>query len=307
MRTFLASFAIASAVAAFAACGSSNADSSSGSPDAAADAHSNTIAEDASAGIDATDGGSSVPSQCTITADHATCPHQTTTITTRTVAYATPISAAPAAGYPVVVFFQGSFVAGDGAFDANASDTFNRYALTRTIAALLDRGYVVLAPDALTAGNTFWQTNIPPYAQAWTGCADDLFVKGILDALDKGTFGKVDTAHLYAMGISSGGFMTSRMAVSYPGKFRALVDHSGSYATCGSTCTVPTPLPADHPPTFFIRGDSDTVVPMSVVTPYVDALTNEGHEVKVVLGADAGHQWVDEAIDAVPAWFDSHK
>jgi hypothetical protein len=46
---------------------------------------------------------------------------------------------------------------------------------------------------------------------------------------------------------------------------------------------------------------------MSIVTPYVDALTSEGHEAKVVLGADAGHQWVDEAIDAIPSWFDAHK
>ena len=80
-------------------------------------------------------------------------------------------------------------------------------------------------------------------------------------AASTAAFGPINTTRLYAMGISSGGFMTSRMAVSYPGKFRALADHSGSYATCSDTCTVPTPLPSNHPPTLFLHGDTDAIVP----------------------------------------------
>jgi predicted esterase len=96
------------------------------------------------------------------------------------------------------------------------------------------------------------------------------------------------------------------MAVSYPGRFRALVDHSGSYATCSAACSVPTPLPADHPPTLFLHGDMDMVVPASAVQPYVAALQAEGHETKLVTDADAGHQWLPEGVDAIPAWFDAH-
>jgi predicted esterase len=108
------------------------------------------------------------------------------------------------------------------------------------------------------------------------------------------------------MGISSGGFMTSRMAVSYPGRFRALADHSGSYATCSDVCTVPTPLPANHPPTLFLHGDTDLVVPITAIQPYIDALNAEGFETQLVTDAVAGHQWLSEAVQAIPAWFDSH-
>jgi dipeptidyl aminopeptidase/acylaminoacyl peptidase len=178
--------------------------------------------------------------------------------------------------------------------------------LTLTIKALLDGGYTVVAPDTSGNGSTFWDTNIPPYAQAWSGCPDDVLMKNLFTALSGGALGPVDGARLYAMGISSGGFMTSRMAVSYPGRFRALVDHSGSYATCSDICVVPTPLPSDHPPTLFLHGDLDAVVPLSAIQPYLDALTAEGHETKLVTDPSAGHQWLSEGPQAIPAWFDAH-
>jgi predicted esterase len=132
-------------------------------------------------------------------------------------------------------------------------------------------------------------------------------MQNLFKASEAGNFGPINRGRLYAMGISSGGYMTSRMAVSYPGKFRALADGSGSYATCSSTCTVPTPLPTDHPPTLFLHGDADNIVPMSTVQSYVDALRAEGHEVKVVTDADAGHEWLVEGPAAIPASFDLHR
>jgi len=245
-------------------------------------------------------------SRCQITPANATCQHQTTMLSGRTVAYETPLGSAPAAGWPAVVYFQGSLVPGEDAFSAASSAPFDQYDLTRTVAALLDGGYVVIAPDAAGNGTTYWETNIPPYAQSWSGCPDDVLMQSLLGSLSTGTFGPIDVTRLYAMGISSGGFMTSRMAVSYQGKFRALADHSGSYATCSATCTVPTPLPADHPPTLFLHGDQDDVVPLSAIQPYIDALTAEGHEAQLVTDVDAGHQWLPEGPQVIPAWFDSH-
>ena len=121
-----------------------------------------------------------------------------------------------------------------------------------------------------------------------------------------GTFGPLDASHRYAMGISSGGFMTSRMAVSYAGSFRALAIASGSYATCGTSCTLPATLPADHPPTLFLHGAADQTVPLSIMTPYRDKLVAEGRVVDTVINMDAGHEWLPEAKTAVPAWFDTH-
>jgi poly(3-hydroxybutyrate) depolymerase len=224
----------------------------------------------------------------------------------RHIAFATPLGTTPPAGWPAVIFFQGSFVPGHSSFAARRSDPFGLVQLVLTIKALLDRGYAVLAPDASSGGTAFWETNIPPFAFDWSGSPDDVFMRAIFDAIAHGAFGTIDPTRLYAMGISSGGFMTSRMAVSYAGKFRALVDHSGSYATCGSICSVPRPLPADHPPTLFLRGDKDALVSMASIQVYIDALTAEGHEVELVTDPTAGHEWLVEGSSAIPSWFDSH-
>jgi poly(3-hydroxybutyrate) depolymerase len=276
--------------------------SSVGATDAAASEASDAVAEETTG-----DGGAS---RCHVTGTGIACDHQTTTASdgasSREVVYAVPLGTPPAAGWPAVVYFQGSFVPGHSAFAATQSDPFGMYELTLTIAALLDDGYAVLAPDTQSGGSTFWQTNIPPYAASWSGCADDVLMKALLAGLGQGTFGPVDASRLYAMGISSGGFMTSRMAVSYAGRFRALADHSGSYATCSNVCSVPTPLPSDHPPTLFLHGDQDAVVPMTAVQPYLDALNAAGKETKLVTDADAGHQWLAESVQAIPAWFDGH-
>lgn len=248
------------------------------------------------------DGGVSAP--CVVNASGVTCEHLVTTVFGRTVAHSSPRGVAPAAGWPTVLYFQGSFVAGDTAFSAAPGAQFGMYQLTLTIKALLDRGYAVVAPDA--SGGSVWETNVPPYAQSWSGSSDDVFMQALLTALGSGVLGHVDTARLYAMGISSGGFMTSRMAVSYAGRFRALADHSGSYATCSTLCNVPTPLPADHPPILFLRGEKDMLVPGSSVTPYLDALVAEGHEAKLVTDPAAGHEWLAAGVTAIPAWFDGH-
>jgi predicted esterase len=65
-------------------------------------------------------------------------------------------------------------------------------------------------------------------------------------------------------------------------------------------------LPADHPPTLFLHGDTDTIVPMASVQPYLSALQAEGHETMLVTDPDAGHQWLPEGPDVIPAWFDAH-
>jgi dipeptidyl aminopeptidase/acylaminoacyl peptidase len=129
----------------------------------------------------------------------------------------------------------------------------------------------------------------------------------MLDQMSAGQFGAIDMTRLYATGISSGGYMTSRMAVSYPGRFRALAIESGSYATClGPLCTIPSSLPTDHPPTLFLHGDADTIVPIATARAYYDALVSQGIEAKFIEDPTAGHQWIPEAPDAVTSWFLDH-
>ncbi len=249
--------------------------------------------------------GATGGTRCTESGATLTCTSHAVTIGGRTVTYEVPLGAPPAAGWPAVVYYQGSFIAGSHAFAATMGDQFGQYELTETVAALLDQGYAVIAPNALGDGSMFWQTNVPPYATNWAGCDDDVFVHALLAAMAGGTFGPLDAGRTYAMGISSGGFMTSRMAVSYDGTFRALAIASASYATCSNTCSVP-PLPADHPPTLFLHGGSDQIVPESAMTPYHDALVAAGRVTDAIIDPSAGHEWLPEGKTAIPAWFDTH-
>jgi poly(3-hydroxybutyrate) depolymerase len=300
------------------ACGASSASRDAGPArtDAAADAVGDAAADagvisDSSSGAEGgatADAPVEIPdgSLCLISAASAKCLSQQTMIGARPVAHQTPLGTPPSGGWPGVIYFQGSLVPGTDAFSAASTAAFGQYDLTLTVAALLADGYAVIAPDAASDGTTFWDTNIPPYATSWSGCPDDLFMQALFTALSSAAFGPINTTRLYAMGISSGGFMTSRMAVSYQGKFRALADHSGSYATCSDTCTVPTPLPANHPPTLFLHGDTDTIVPLSAIQPYIDALMAGGFQTQLVTDVDAGHQWLPQGRQVIPAWFDSH-
>lgn len=223
----------------------------------------------------------------------------------RKVTYEVPIGTPPADGWPVVLYFQGSFFPGSRAFAAGLGDVAGQYNLTLTVKALLDAGYAVLAPDALLEGASFWQTNVPPWSLLWTTSSDHAFLLSIFQALEEGKFGALDPRRLYAMGISSGGFMTSRMAVSYRGRFRALAVHSASYATCSALCVVPG-LPADHPPTLFLHGNLDPIVTRPVMEQYRSALLRDGRAVKEVINPTAGHEWLPEGPQAITDWFTAH-
>lgn len=272
-----------------------------------------TDPSDASPDPDAPSDGSTPTSRCSATADTVTCTSHEITIDVssigRRVTYEVPEGTPPAGGWPTVLYFQGSLVPGHTAFQAKLADPFGMFQLTLTIKELLDRGYAVISPDALSDGKTYWQTNIPPWSTNWTSSTDHAFVLSIFDEIAKGSFGPLDASRLYAMGISSGGFMTSRMAMNYAGKFRALAVHSAGYATCSASvaaCSMPTPLPSDHPPTLFLHGQKDKTVPVGVMEMYRDELAKEGRTVDTVLDPNAGHEWLASGPTKIGDWFDTH-
>ena len=171
--------------------------------------------------------------------------------------------------------------------------------------ALLDAGYAVLAPEAGN-GVGYWDTNIGQHATVWSSAPDHELMLAILGGIEDGDFGPLDPEALFATGLSSGGYMTSRMAVSYPGRFRALAIQSASYATClGTACVVPADLPDDHPPTLFLHGERDSIVPIATMQRYEQALRTEGTTTRAVVDPEAGHEWLDVAPEEVRAWFDA--
>ncbi|MFT3695887.1 MAG: prolyl oligopeptidase family serine peptidase [Kofleriaceae bacterium] len=263
-----------------------------------------------------TDGGSSAAdanadgivgaSPCDITEDTATC-HAREVVeiaynnTNRRVWWAAPPEQPPVGGWPAVVLYQGTNGGPSLTWDTavDKSTLFGAYYQVDLVARLLDAGFAVIQPEA--DGGHFWYTNV---SVDYNSSPDGAFIPALLTAVRDGTFGTIDNGRLFATGISSGGYMTSRMAVSYPGVFRALAIASGSYATCaGFACTVPSDLPADHPPTLFLHGEQDTIVPISTAHDYDAKLQANGTVTRFVTDDQAGHAWIEAAPSEILAWF----
>jgi pimeloyl-ACP methyl ester carboxylesterase len=307
----------------------STGDVDAGAPPAAApDGGDDATPDDASAPDG--DDSSSPPraSRCTIgpTPDDVVCDHQSATIGGRTVLWETPLGTPPSDGWPVVVLYQGSLVTPGGASllaphgawqlastDAILDGVFSSYVeqqlLTQitVIKSLLDDGYAVITPTADGAGFA-WDTNLPPWSISWSGSPDAQFLTALFAAMDAGQLGPLSPSRWYAAGVSSGGYMTSRMAISYDGRFRALAIAAGSYASCAGglpTCTVG-PMPADHAPTLFLHGQLDVIVPIQQMYDYYDALVAGSHATKAVVDPNTLHGWAPQAPGEIVAWFDSH-
>jgi poly(3-hydroxybutyrate) depolymerase len=217
-----------------------------------------------------------------------------------------PIGAPPPRGWPVVFMFQGSFFSGNTFWDGAPTMPFGGWTQVHVTRALLDQGFAVVTPKTRFDGAYYWDTNVVGLADNWVAADDHHLMLQVFAQLGS-LIAPVDVGRLYATGISSGGYMTSRMAFSYPKKFRALAVVAGSWATCGGPlCSVPNPLPADHPPTLFLHGEADETVPIGTMRLYADQLASQGIETRVVTDADAGHAWIGVSPSEVPAWFVGH-
>lgn len=275
--------------------------------DAGADAGLDSGVSPSDAGL-SPDGGRAP--ECTVTADEVTCPKSTLSLAAaaglpRDVHFHLPSGAPPANGWPVMIVFQGSAAPSAVAFGARRDAVFGLYFQALTVAKLLDAGYAVLAPEAHLGGTTYWDTNVLPWAYAWDGSPDDVFVKAIFTAITDGRFGALNANRWFAMGASSGGYMSSRMAVSYPGRFVGLVVQSGGYATCGPICSVPA-MPAGHPPTLFLHGEQDPLAPPDAMREYHSALVDAGVETRMVVDPMSGHEWLPVSPDEILSWVTTH-
>lgn len=251
-------------------------------------------------------------SLCTLSADAVDCPSNSLDLTVdqlglvqRKVYYQLPAGTPPPEGWPTVLLFQGSFFSAGLSFHGTAGEAFGGYYQALAVKQLLDAGFAVLAPQTHLGGVTFWDTNVPPWSVAWELSPDHAFMLAIFAAIEHGSFGALNAVRLFAAGISSGGYMTSRMAVSYPGRFKALAVLSGSYATCGGPLCVVPALPPSHPPTLFLHGRDDLIVPPSTMELYHTKLQRAGLRTAAIVHDLAGHQWIPEAPAAITDWFSS--
>jgi hypothetical protein len=291
-------------------------------PDQPADTPDQPAAPDLTAGPDLTESpdlgddmdAPDLPaaSRCERSERVLSCPFMTITLTPdelygpRKVHWQVPLGAAPEGGWPAVILFQGSLLGAVGGWDGTPGELYGAEYQTRLIAALLDSGYAVLTPETRLDGATYWDTNVAPWSFAWESAPDHDLMLALFAAIDEGRFGEVSGQDLRAVGISSGGYMASRVGITYKDRIRAIAVQSASYATCGgSFCVVPS-LEGDHPPTLLLHGSFDVIVPEWTMRLYESALDAASIPHRVVVDPLADHAWLSVAPDEVVGWFTQH-
>lgn len=236
----------------------------------------------------------------------------------RAVRWQVPEGTAPAGGWPVAFYYAGTQPADfQHAFDRDYGEPYGLQYEPQIIHELLDdpyqtgKKYAVMVADPPTGAYflQYWHTNtVYPYSAS----CDAQFFPDFWGEIAAGSYGPASQYNLdrrFAYGLSSGGYNSSRMAVTYNGAnvWKALGIVAASYATCGgSSCSVPT-LPSNHPPTKFWHGQNDTLVPISTMYLYYNKLGAQGL-VRSKLEHPYGHQFTADTLgpSGVKAWFDAY-
>lgn len=248
------------------------------------------------------------PDRCEETSTQLRCDYHTTRLdvegTTRDIHWQVPLGDPPASGWPIVMLFQGTSFPALLYFSAPKLTPFGGVHQAELTRALLRSGFAVMAPEALGEGLTCWQTNLPPWSTDWESSSDAALMDALFAGMLEGSFGPIDFDRQFAAGISSGGYMSSRLAVTWPDRFDAIAVVSGSWMTCaGPVCNVPDTMPADHPPALFLHGSIDPVVPVATMRPYAERLSAAGVEVEEEVTPLGAHAWTAGQPGLIDDWF----
>ncbi len=251
---------------------------------------------------------------------------------TRTVFWQVPEGTAPAGGWPVVFFYAGwdprtilGLIAPPplNPFKLAASANSNSGLVPQIFHELLDdpqgtgKKYAVIAatPQFRLLFGRYWDTN-DPFNSNYSTQQDFAFFPDLFAEIKTGSYGLASQFNMskrYAFGFSSGGYNTSRMAVTFNqsagdlNTWKTLAILSASYATCaGSTCSVPG-LPANHPSVKFWHGVNDTVNPVGTAELYRNHLQAIGKSTAFQYHF-SGHDFDPSELGAsgVKVWFDQH-
>jgi len=264
--------------------------------------------------------------RCTQNANGWSCTHNYRTnwywcngyLVGRPVRWQVPEGTPPAGGWPVAFYYAGTQPTDfPHAFDRDYGEAFGLEYEPQIIHELLDdpygsgKKYAVMVADPPATGGwlQYWHTNVvSPYSAS---CDYDFF-PDFFGEIAGGSYGAASQYNLskrYAYGISSGGFNSSRMAVTFNGSsvWKALGIVAASYATCSYSCgSIPT-LPSNHPPTKFWHGQNDTLVPITTMYAYYNKLGQQGL-VRQKLEHPGGHALTVDNLGAggIKAWFDAY-
>ena len=239
----------------------------------------------------------------------------------RAVRWQVPEGTPPAGGWPVAFYFAGTQPSDyNHAFDRDYGETFGLEYEPQIIRELLDApnggtkyAVIVADPPATSGSWQYWHTNV---VNPYSASCDAQFFPDFFGEIKSGSYGaasQYDMNKRYAYGISSGGFNSSRMAVTYnsgtgnANTWKALGIVAASYATCSYSCgTIPT-LPTNHPPTKFWHGQNDGIVPISTMYAYFNKLVQGGFTTQKLENPNGHQLTVDNlGVSGIKAWFDQY-
>lgn len=222
-------------------------------------------------------------------------------VTTREVIFVLPVREPPKGGWPVVVYYQGSIF--KSSFDWPEWAPMGGFYESQTLRNLVNAGFAVVVPRATL--NLAWVTNASLFYEL---TSDYYFLKNVFAAIRNQELGPLNANKKFAAGMSSGGYNTSRMAVSFKNEFKALAIHSASYATClgALKCNVPELMPEGHPPTLFIHGENDFIVPVETMIEYATRVKQSGVKTKIYVEKEGGHEYFRQTPNLILSWFLKH-
>jgi len=248
----------------------------------------------------------------TISCSYSSTVAQDGPFSSRTVYYTLPEGQPPSTGWPVVMLYHGAFAGGQSYFSGSKNDLSSYYQV-KTTEILLNNSFAVVAPDSQFDGNYFWDTHLPPWNTnvdfgLWPTAPDSVMLSNLFPKMESGQLGSLDMTRMHSAGISSGGYMSSRMAFFYAKKFRSVTITVASFYYCdGPVCSLPIDgfpgeLKRDHPPTLFLHGAKDTLVPIKTMFMYADDLFSHNIIHHVVICDDCGHMWIPASPGEVLKW-----
>lgn len=131
----------------------------------------------------------------------------------------------------------------------------------------------------------------------WDDRAVNTLIDKILDQYP------IDETRIYVAGLSRGGYGAWRLAMNYPDKFAAMI------VICGASAPKNYASRIKDIPIWVFHGEKDQTIPVSESIDMVNALKEEGAEVKLTLYPDAKHDSWTETFnnDEIYEWLLMHK
>lgn len=219
-----------------------------------------------------------------------------------------PDKEAPEGGFPVVLMSHGSLAPHQAyrpqeinVLGGSVELPFGGYNEARLVHGLLESGYAVMFLEAELS--MVWTTNGPLVRHLPQLTSDHYFLRKLVQVINNGEIADVNPAMKFALGISSGGYNTSRLAHEFPEEFEAVViQAAGQMKNLGPIFTATSDVAANHPATLFMHGAMDTIVPINPALEYYNAL--KAADVESYFGIfDGGHAWNDEAPSMIANFF----